>query len=184
MSGTDLTILVALGAGVVSFLSPCVLPLVPAYLGQLTAIAVAGAEPGARPSRWLAVRHALAYVAGFGAVFTLLGLTATFAAGPFYEFLAPLRVIGGFVLVFMGLSLAGIIRISALERPGARSTPARRRLRRPRARCRSAARRRGSVTGSARASSAIAVGGSHPSGSGRSSPSAGPPASGSSSGAS
>jgi cytochrome c biogenesis protein CcdA len=57
-----------------------VLPLVPAYLGQLTAIAVAGAEPGARPSRWLAVRHAIAYVAGFGAVFTLLGLTATFAS--------------------------------------------------------------------------------------------------------
>src|SRR5678815_5104452 len=41
MSGTDLTILVALAAGVISFLSPCVLPLVPAYLGQLTAIAVA-----------------------------------------------------------------------------------------------------------------------------------------------
>ena len=82
MSGTDLTILVALAAGVISFLSPCVLPLVPAYLGQLTAIAVAGSADGARPSRWLAVRHALAYVAGFGAVFTLLGITATFAAGP------------------------------------------------------------------------------------------------------
>ena len=116
MSGTDLTILVALGAGVVSFLSPCVLPLVPAYLGQLTAIAVAGAEPGAQPSRWLAVRHALAYVAGFGAVFTLLGVTATFAAGPLYPYLAPLRVIGGVVLVVLGLSLAGIIRVSALER--------------------------------------------------------------------
>ena len=70
MAGTDLTILVALAAGVISFLSPCVLPLVPAYLGQLTAIAVAGSAPGAQPSRWLAVRHALAYVAGFGAVFT------------------------------------------------------------------------------------------------------------------
>jgi cytochrome c-type biogenesis protein len=116
VSGTDLTILLALGAGVVSFLSPCVLPLVPAYLGQLTAIAVAGAESGARPSRWLAVRHALAYVAGFGAVFTLLGITATFAAGPLYPLLAPLRVIGGIVLVVLGLSLAGVIRVSALER--------------------------------------------------------------------
>src|SRR6478736_1206198 len=82
MSGTDLTILVALAAGVISFLSPCVLPLVPAYLGQLTAIAVAGSADGARPSRWLAMRHALAYVAGFGAVFTVLGITANFAAGP------------------------------------------------------------------------------------------------------
>lgn len=115
MNSSDLTILVALAAGVVSFLSPCVLPLVPAYIGQLTAIAVAGAAPGAKPSRWLAVRHALAYVAGFGAVFTLLGVTATFAAGPLYDYLAPLRIIGGIILVVMGLSLAGIIRIPALD---------------------------------------------------------------------
>jgi cytochrome c-type biogenesis protein len=116
MAGADLTILVALAAGVISFLSPCVLPLVPAYLGQLSAIAVAGAEPGATPSRWLAMRHAIAYVAGFGAVFTLLGITATFAAGPLYDYLAPLRVIGGVVLVIMGLSLAGILRVAAFER--------------------------------------------------------------------
>jgi cytochrome c-type biogenesis protein len=115
-AGSDLTILVALAAGLISFLSPCVLPLVPAYLGQLTAIAVAAREPGARPSRWLAVRHALAYVAGFGAVFTLLGVTATFAAGPLYDYLAPLRIIGGIVLIVMGLSLAGLLPISALDR--------------------------------------------------------------------
>lgn len=115
-SDTDLTILVALAAGVISFLSPCVLPLVPAYLGQLTTIAVAGSAPGAPPSRWLAVRHALAYVAGFGSVFTLLGVTATFAAGPLYDYLAPLRVLGGLVLIVLGLNLAGIIRIPLLER--------------------------------------------------------------------
>jgi cytochrome c-type biogenesis protein len=115
-TGTDLTLLVALLAGVISFLSPCVLPLVPAYLGQLTAIAVAGSAPGAQPSRWLAVRHSIAYVAGFGAVFTLLGVTATFAAGPLYDYLAPLRIIGGVVLVILGLNLAGIIHIPILER--------------------------------------------------------------------
>src|SRR5829696_1924093 len=80
MGGDNLTILVALAAGVISFLSPCVLPLVPAYLGQLTAVAVAEAGAAGRrvapgvaaptPSRWTAFRHALAYVAGFGAVFT------------------------------------------------------------------------------------------------------------------
>jgi cytochrome c-type biogenesis protein len=114
--GTDLTILVAIAAGVISFLSPCVLPLVPAYLGQLTAIAVAGSEAGVPPSRWLAVRHAFAYVAGFGAVFTVLGITATYAAGPLYDYLAPLRIIGGAVLIVLGLNLAGILKIPALER--------------------------------------------------------------------
>ena len=116
-AGTDLTILLALGAGLLSFLSPCVLPLVPAYLGQLTAIAVAGnGGTTAAPSRWLAVRHALAYVLGFGAVFTLLGVTATYAASGLAAYIPTLRIIGGVVLIVLGLNLAGILRIGALER--------------------------------------------------------------------
>jgi cytochrome c-type biogenesis protein len=62
------------------------------------------------------MRHAIAYVAGFGAVFTLLGVTATFLAGPLVDYLAPLRTIGGFILIILGLNLAGILRIPALER--------------------------------------------------------------------
>ena len=116
MGGTDLTILVAFAAGVISFLSPCVLPLVPAYLGQLTAIAVAANAQGLPPSRWVAMRHALAYVAGFGAVFTLLGITATFAAGPLVDYLPALRSIGGVILIVLGLNLAGILHIPVLER--------------------------------------------------------------------
>lgn len=116
MASTELTILLAVGAGVISFLSPCVLPLVPAYLGQMTAIAVAASADGARPSRWTAVRHALAYVAGFGLVFTLIGITATFLGGPLVDYMPALRVIGGLLLIVMGLALAGILPIAALER--------------------------------------------------------------------
>jgi cytochrome c-type biogenesis protein len=112
----DLTILLALGAGVLSFLSPCVLPLVPAYLGQLTAVAVAGGNLTHRPSRFLAFRHALAYVAGFGSVFTLLGVTATFAAAGLSPYLPTLRQIGGVILIILGLNLAGILRIPRLDR--------------------------------------------------------------------
>src|SRR5215203_11476 len=115
MSG-DYTFLLALAAGLISFVSPCVLPLVPAYLGQLTAVAVAAQGTGARPSRWAAVRHSVAYVAGFGGVFTLLGITATFAGGVLADYLPALRVIGGTILVVMGLSLAGILGIPILER--------------------------------------------------------------------
>jgi cytochrome c-type biogenesis protein len=115
-SGTNLSILVAVGAGLISFLSPCVLPLVPAYLGQLTAVSVAGQATGAAPSRWLALGHAAAYVAGFGVVFTLLGVTATFAGGGLFRVLPQLRQVGGIVLIVMGLSLAGILRIAALDR--------------------------------------------------------------------
>jgi cytochrome c-type biogenesis protein len=116
MSGDDLTILVAIAAGLLSFLSPCVLPLVPAYLGQLTAVAVAGGADIGRANRWLAFRHALAYVAGFGAVFTLLGVTATYLAAGLSAYLPTLRQIGGIVLIILGLNLAGLLRIPRIER--------------------------------------------------------------------
>lgn len=121
MSGDNLTILVALAAGLISFLSPCVLPLVPAYLGQLTAVAVAGTPAAADgsivvASRWTAFRHALAYVAGFGSVFTLLGVTATFVAAGFAPVLPLLRQVGGVILVLLGLDLSGVLRLPALDR--------------------------------------------------------------------
>jgi cytochrome c-type biogenesis protein len=112
---TDLTILVALAAGLISFLSPCVLPLVPAYLGQLSAISVAGAA-GAQPDRWRSVRQAIAFVGGFTAVFVVIGVTATYLASGFADLLPTLRVIGGAALIVIGLSLAGILRIPLLER--------------------------------------------------------------------
>jgi len=116
MTGTDLSFAVAVGAGLISFLSPCVLPLVPAYLGQLTAVAVANSDGSVVPSRWLALRHSAAYVLGFGLVFTLLGVTATLVAGGLSDFLPALRQVGGIVLIVLGLSLAGIVRIPILER--------------------------------------------------------------------
>lgn len=115
LDGWQLTIAVALAAGLLSFLSPCVLPLVPAYLGQLTAIAVVGRAGAARPSRWLAMRHAVAFVAGFGSVFTILGVTATYLAGPLVDVLPVIRQVGGVILVLLGLNLAGILKIPALE---------------------------------------------------------------------
>ncbi len=115
MDPSELTLLLALGAGLLSFLSPCVLPLVPAYIGQLTVVAVVG-RTDAAPSRWLAVRHAIAYVVGFGAVFTLLGVTATFVGGPLQDWLPGLRTAGGILLIVMGLNLAGILPLPGLAR--------------------------------------------------------------------
>ena len=130
LTGTDLTILLAIGAGLLSFLSPCVLPLVPAYIGQLTAVAVADARrngvagavatPGlaATPaiSRWTALRHAIAFVLGFGVIFTMLGVTATFAAAGLSPYMPVLREIGGVILILLGLNLAGFLRIPSLNR--------------------------------------------------------------------
>jgi cytochrome c-type biogenesis protein len=123
----DLTLAAALIAGLVSFISPCVLPVVPAYLGQIgivsaAATATATVSPFAGPqvtlptSRWRVMPHAIAFVLGFGAVFTLLGVTAYVAAGPLRDNLTLLRQIGGIVLIVLGLNLMGIIRIPLLSR--------------------------------------------------------------------
>ena len=118
MPASDLTLLLAFGAGVISFVSPCVLPLVPAYIGQLTVVAVVRGEApaAAGSSRWLAVRHSLAYVVGFASVFTFLGISASLIGGGLYDVLPTLRTVGGLVLIVMGLNLAGILTLPSIQR--------------------------------------------------------------------
>ncbi|HUG48358.1 MAG TPA: cytochrome c biogenesis CcdA family protein [Candidatus Limnocylindria bacterium] len=119
----ELTLAAAIFAGLVSFISPCVLPVVPAYLGQLGITAAAatvgagtagGALALARPtqSRWQVLPHAIAFVLGFGVIFVLLGLTA-YVFRPLFE-LPLARQIGGVLLVILGLNLMGILRLRRL----------------------------------------------------------------------
>ncbi len=117
----ELTLAAAIFAGVVSFLSPCVLPVVPAYLGQMGVVAAAGlafpvggAAVAPRANRWQVLPHALAFVLGFAAVFTVLGLTF-YALRPLFD-LPPVRIAGGVVVIVLGLNLMGVLRIGFLNR--------------------------------------------------------------------
>ncbi len=147
----ELTLGAAFLAGLVSFLSPCVLPVVPAYLGQLGAVAVRSLTPGlasaplgasptmvpvaaggsigpatASPSTapapswgasrgWRAMLSSIAFVLGFTAVFTFLGVTAYVFTGPLNrDQIQVLTKIGGIVLIVLGLNLMGVLRISRL----------------------------------------------------------------------
>jgi cytochrome c-type biogenesis protein len=136
----DLTLGAALFAGLVSFLSPCVLPVVPAYLGQLGVIATSStigapatplvpaaaaatgatastaAAPRPRLSGWRAMPNAIAFVAGFTLVFTILGATVYVVASPLRGDLPLLRQIGGVVLIVLGLNLMGVLRWRTLAR--------------------------------------------------------------------
>lgn len=107
------SVVMSLLAGLASFLSPCVLPLVPAYIGYLTGQAVVATDE--RPSlaaRFGTFLHALAFVVGFSAVFILMGL----AAGGLGRLLRAewVRWIGGLLMVFFGLALTGLIRLPFL----------------------------------------------------------------------
>lgn len=118
----DLTLAAAFIAGIISFLSPCVLPVVPAYLGQLGAIAVVGFGSGNADAyepigtrRWRALRAAIAFVLGFGSIFTLLGLTV-YVGGSLGVSLPLLRQAGGVILIVLGLNMMGVVRLGLLAR--------------------------------------------------------------------
>ena len=100
-------------AGVASFLSPCVLALVPAYIGYLGGRA-AGGENDAN-NRFITFTHGLAFVLGFSAVFVVLGVAASALGGLLYDVRIWLGRIGGLVVIVFGLHMIGIIRIPFLE---------------------------------------------------------------------
>jgi cytochrome c-type biogenesis protein len=102
---------VALFAGMVSFLSPCVLPLVPVYLLQM-----AGTTTGEFGRRRITFAHALSFVAGFSVIFVLLGASAGFFSFFFQDNIRTLTRIAGVILIVFGLHLSGIIRIPWLSR--------------------------------------------------------------------
>lgn len=99
-------------AGLVSFLSPCVLPLAPIYLGYMTGQM---ARQGDSASRWRAISHALCFVVGFGAVFVALGATAG-ALGRVAQVIMPtVARLGGLVLILFGLQMTGLLRLPWLN---------------------------------------------------------------------
>ena len=103
---SEVSLLTAVAAGVLSFLSPCVLPIVPAYLGRLAALAKGEST----------TLHALLFVSGFGALFTLLGIGAAYAGGALGALLPVVQLPLGVAVFVGGLHLAGIVRISFLDR--------------------------------------------------------------------
>jgi cytochrome c-type biogenesis protein len=114
----DVTILAALVAGVVSFLSPCVLPLVPPYLVFLTGASIerlAGGEREPRVRRE-AVIAAMLFVAGFSTVFVALGASASVIGGMVRYYSHALSIVAGVAIIVMGLHFLGLTPISLLHR--------------------------------------------------------------------
>jgi cytochrome c-type biogenesis protein len=99
--------------GLLSFLSPCVFPLVPAYLGHLAGTSMRAETP---PARGALLGHALAFVIGFSTIFTVSGIALGLFLGSLQDGLGVLRVVGGVAVIVMGLHTAGVITIPLLYR--------------------------------------------------------------------
>ena len=105
-----LGLFVAFAAGLLSFLSPCVLPLVPSYIGFLTGMSLP--EMGGR--RRVALGHALLFVLGFSLVFVLLGASASALGRALNYYQLWLQRIGGVLIIGFGLVCLGIIKVGFL----------------------------------------------------------------------
>lgn len=111
MDPATLTWFVAFTAGLLSFLSPCVLPLVPSYIGFITGM---GLEDITRARRTTLV-HAVLFVVGFSSIFILLGAGATLIGQLLTQFKPIIARIGGFMLIALGLWMAGVFQFGVLN---------------------------------------------------------------------
>src|SRR5437588_3199351 len=116
--GADVTILAALLAGLVSFLSPCVLPLVPPYLVYLAGASLQrmGKAQGPPRVRRDTVIAAVLFVAGFSTVFVALGASASLIGSLMRHYSNELAIVAGIAIIVMGLHFLGITPIQWLDR--------------------------------------------------------------------
>lgn len=106
----ELTVVIAFFAGLVSFLAPCVIPLVPAFLGHLAGTRVEEA------SRWKLFGHSALFVLGFGTVFSVLGvLLNSILSNVAYTAQLWLGRIAGIVIILFGLYLLGLLKLQFLQ---------------------------------------------------------------------
>ncbi len=113
----DVTLWGAVLAGLISFLSPCVLPLVPPYLCYMAGVSLdqlTGQDDQTVARRWVVISSA-AFVAGFSTVFVALGATASAVGGLIRQYTFELSLIGGAIIIVMGLHFLGVFRIAFLS---------------------------------------------------------------------
>jgi cytochrome c-type biogenesis protein len=107
-------IFIAVTAGLLSFLSPCVLPLVPSYLSFVTGMTLDDIQEGV--DRRVVMVHSVLFVSGFTVIFLLMGASASFLGQFFLIYEDWIARIGGVIIIVLGLHLAGVFRIAPLMR--------------------------------------------------------------------
>ena len=108
MEAQSVTLPLAFLAGLLSFASPCVLPLVPAYMGYLGGTALLEGREASGSDLARTMLHAVLFVLGFGLVFVLLGASATFVGSLLLDYSLLLQRVGGVLLVIFGLRLMAV----------------------------------------------------------------------------
>jgi cytochrome c-type biogenesis protein len=115
---TDISFPLAFLAGILSFLSPCVLPLVPSYVSFITGISFEDLTSGVdrKRVRYLTITNSLAFISGFSTVFIALGVSSSAVGRVLLEYQDYIRIIGGILIIVFGLFVAGFLKFGFLMR--------------------------------------------------------------------
>lgn len=105
----DISIVLAFSAGLLSFLSPCVLPLVPAYVSYLTGAAINDLSRGS--AKLYTLYKAIGFTIGFSIIFIVMGLSITTLGKYFDKYQDYIRIFGGLLVIVFGLHLSGLVKI-------------------------------------------------------------------------
>ena len=119
MSGAEnVSIFVAISAGIISFLSPCILPVIPSYLAFITGISLEelSQQESLRKVRKKVIANSLMFILGFSIIFITLGASATVIGKFLYNNIRWFEIIGGVLVIILGLHFAGIFRLKFLDR--------------------------------------------------------------------
>ena len=111
------TVLFALWMGIVSFISPCILPLIPSYVSYITGISFDDLvdSTARRKNLQITLLHSLVFVAGFTVIFVLLGASVSLMGQFLIEYLRVIRIGGGILMIVLGLFVAEIVPIPFLQ---------------------------------------------------------------------
>ncbi len=111
---TQVSLFAAFSAGLLSFISPCVLPLVPSYLSYITGLSVENLAKVEERERFKSaiLLNAILFIAGFSTVFIAFGASASLIGQVLYEYQDMIRKIGGILIIIFGLYLLGILKLN------------------------------------------------------------------------
>lgn len=113
---SNITIWLAFGAGFLSFISPCCLPLYPSFLSYITGVTVDEVKKGKTVFQRQALLHTLFFIIGFSIVFVALGLSTSWLGSFFAGYKDLIRQLGGIMLVIIGLVMLGFIKMEWMMR--------------------------------------------------------------------
>ncbi|MFC1590344.1 cytochrome c biogenesis CcdA family protein [Candidatus Omnitrophota bacterium] len=112
----NISYLISFGAGVLTFFSPCFLPLIPSYIVYISGVSVDEIKDHdkIKNARWKILAHGIFFSLGFSVIFTLLGMTATFIGRALFEYQKAISIAGGAFIIIFGLHFLGILNFDFL----------------------------------------------------------------------